>query len=559
MKARKKSSIDRVLSSIQIQTQRRTKRELLDWIAYHKIHIQAGTRVIPFSLDDHEYLREIYEDQHPHQVFRKAAQMCISVKHVLEALWMCDQFSLKVLYYFPTDGDVEKFGDDRLTPIIKHTPYLDSRVQEAKEEGGVYNKGLKHIGSSSIYMRGMVTRRAVKTVDADFLILDELDECDQRNLEYAYDRVMHSPLQWKRELSQPSLTGFGIDRSFEESDQKFWMLKCPACGEYNCLEENFPQNFMRVSSKITERTGQKYYRGCLKCAAPLDMSAGEWVAEYPGRDKRGYQVSQCYTQICPQGVADPADQIMREYHSARKPRQKERFQNSRRGYSYGGERQPITNKVLDACEAEYRMGPDAGLPTGIGIDVGDTKHIFVRGHNPITDKPRILWIESFDEWTRAAEIIRMFGEPPFVVDALPYKDSATTLVRIFPNKGYIQYFKEHEVLKEEGEGKKKVDVIHVDRTESLDITTGEFVECGIEIPSMRLHDGPQLIAITEFRKHMKNLVSDIIERPNGAKVRIFKTNVDNHYGMAANSARIAEEYGPKAQFSGTLPVFGKYN
>lgn len=537
---RKKSSLDRVIKSLNVQTQKRTRRELLDWIAFHKIEIQAGTRLRPFDLEGHEYLREIYshgkrrEKRAEHVVFRKGAQVGISTVCVLDALHNADELVVKELYYFPDDGAVREFGDDRLSPMIQRNSYLCERVQERKELGGVYNKGLKHLGDSSIYLRGMVSRTAVKSVDGDILYLDELDEADQANVQFAFDRVMHSPLQWVTELSQPSLPDFGIDKSFADSDQRHWLLKCPSCGEYNCLEENFPRNFMRAQGR------EGWYRGCLKCNAPLDMSAGEWVARQPGRRKRGYHLSQLYTSILPQGDADPSDKIMREYFAARLSTEKERFTISRLGYPYGGTRQPVTEEVLDACEAEYVMGPGAGIPTGIGIDVGDIKHLVVRGRNAINGRTRILWVESFEDWERAARIIEMFFKPFFIVDAMPYKDGAKKLVRSFPGRGMIQYFKAQEKRAVEGEDDKEVPVIHVDRTESLDDTTGEFKDNLVEIPSLKLASAEQRKAIEDFRAHLKALIADEETDKSGNKRRIYKSNT-NHYGMAANSARIAED------------------
>lgn len=537
---KKKSSLDRVIKSLNIQTQKRTRRELLDWIAYHRIELQAGTRLKQFDLEGHEYLREIYSHGAPgekraeHLVFRKGAQVGISTVCVLDALHNADELVVKELYYFPDDGAVREFGDDRLSPMIQRNAYLSERVQERKETGGVYNKGLKHLGDSSIYLRGMVSRTAVKSVDGDILYLDELDEANQANVQFAFDRVMHSPLQWVVELSQPSLPDFGIDKSFADSDQRHWLLKCPSCGEYNCLEENFPKNFLRAADR------EGFYRGCLKCGSPLEMSAGEWVAKRPGQKKRGYHLSQLYTSILPQGYADPADKIMEEYFAARLSSEKERFTISRLGYPYGGTRQPVTDEVLDACEAEYVMGPQAGPATGLGIDVGDMKHLLVRGRNPENGKSRILWVESFEDWVRAGRIIEMFFRPFFIVDAMPYKDSAKELVRSFPGRGMIQYFKAVERRSAEGLDEREVPVMQVDRTESLDNTTGEFRDGLIEIPSLKLATAEQRKAIEEFRAHLKALIADEETDKNGNKRRIYKSNT-NHYGMAANSARIAEE------------------
>ena len=538
------------MSTIRIKTQKRTRMELLDWIAHHKIMIQAGLKVRPFSLEGHEYLREIYSEHAPEEVYEKAAQVGISVYHVLKALWLCDQYELKVLYYFPTDDAVEEFGTDRLDPIINNTLYLSERVSEARETGGAYNRGLKQIGKSKVFMRGMMTKGKVKTVDGDYLVLDELDEANQENKDFAFDRILHSSLQWSSELSQPTLPDFGIDQSFGESDQRYWMLKCPACGEYNCLEENFPKNFMR-------RKDGGWYRGCLKCSSPLDMSLGEWVERYPGRDKRGYHLSQLYTTIRPEHVRDPADAIMKKYFKARKPSQKKNFQISIVGFPYGGENQPITDGVLDNCEAEYVMGPGAGMATGMGIDVGDILHIVVRGINPITLRPRILWAESTDDWDRLGQLMRIFCPQVGVIDAMPYKASAKRFALAFKGQVYIQYFKGREQVTSEGEEEKEVQVIQVERTETLDDTCSEFVDCEIEIPAMRLHEGKQLQAIQDFRSHLKRLVSETVERPDGRKERVYKGNVPNHFGMAANSARIAEGLAPVTVSSGTLPVFGR--
>jgi len=541
------------MSTIRIKTQKRTRRELLDWIAHHKIKIQTGGQIRLFSLEGHEYLREIYEEHVPEERYRKAAQVGISVYHVLKALWLCDQYKLKVLYYFHTDDAVEEFGADRLDPMIQNTEFLRERVLEARETGGAYNKGLKNIGKSKIFMRGMMTKGKVKTVDGDYLILDELDEANQENKEFAFDRILHSFLQWSSELSQPSIADYGIDKSFQESDQRFWMLRCPVCGHFNCLEEDFPQNFIRSPGKKSKLEGRKYYRGCLKCRAELDMAAGEWVPKYPGRDVRGYHLSQLYTTIKPEHVADPADAIMKKYLRARKSSEKKNFTISILGYPYGGESQPITDRVLDNCEAEYLMSPNAGVATGMGVDVGDTLHIVIRGRNN-EGRPRILWMEATEDWGRIGKLAFEFGPPVYVIDAMPYKAKAKDIILGLLKaglraRGFLQYFKESQKLTTEGMYEKEVNVVHRDRTESLDDTTGEFANHAIEIPAMKIHQGEQLVSIEEFRSHLKQLTADTIERASGVKARVYKTNVPNHFGMAANSARIAEELAGYGTFS----------
>ena len=52
----------------------------------------------------------------------------------------------------------------------------------------------------------------------------------------AADRVRHSSLQHIREISKPSVPGYGIDEAFQESDQRYFHLCCPECGEYTCMD-----------------------------------------------------------------------------------------------------------------------------------------------------------------------------------------------------------------------------------------------------------------------------------------------------------------------------------
>ena len=88
-------------------------------------------------------------------------------------------------------------------------------------------------------------------------------------------------------------------KRFEESDRRRWFVKCPACKN---------QQFLRFFEQAREgdeggtgcRTSPSAYvdreRGaprCGKCDKPItagDGAKGEWVAEFPDRDARGYHV-----------------------------------------------------------------------------------------------------------------------------------------------------------------------------------------------------------------------------------------------------------------------------
>ncbi|MCX8014559.1 MAG: phage terminase large subunit family protein, partial [candidate division WOR-3 bacterium] len=258
---------------------------LLDWI----YEIGITLRGEPFSFAGHEYLREPYQEHHDHQVFMKGAQVGISTYHLLKALWLCDTHHAKVIYFFPTDRDVSDFSNDRAKPLIEANDYLRQRVS------GIDNVGLKQIGASSIYFRGMVSKIKVKSVDADYIILDELDECPPENIKFAFDRLLHSKLRWKSQLSQPSVPNFGIHKEFEKSDQRVWSMQCAKCNHWNFFNPNLPNEALDFAEKFLRPDWH-----CVKCGRKLEIKNQQWIPLYPQRKEiRGYHLTQLYSQIIP--------------------------------------------------------------------------------------------------------------------------------------------------------------------------------------------------------------------------------------------------------------------
>ena len=525
---------------------------LCEWAGEH-----ISLRGKPFSFDGHEYLREIYEQQHPYKVFEKAAQVAISTYTLIEAFWLCESLGAKVIYYFPTDVDISDFSNDRADPMIEESPHLTSLM--GNRSRGKDNVGLKHVGRGSVYFRGMFTKAKVKAVDGDALVFDELDEANQEHKAFGRDRILHSELQWIRELSQPSIPDYGIDVEFQNSDQRYWHLRCPGCGRWTCpdLETDVnergipvPLFLLPVPSKNGRfQDGQRWYRGCVKCGELLDMSAGQWVAKRPSAmERRGYHVSQLYTQIQPVDFPNPADKIMYILRTARKTMDKLRAVISILGFPYAGERAPVTDAILDACEGEHGLETDAEYAY-IGIDVGDVMHIVVGTLMPDEERIRVHWMEQTEDWGRLDFLMQTHNVIAAVIDAMPYKASAKRFARAFPGQIHLQYFGgDTTKTGEEGEDDQAVPKVRVDRTESLDDTTQMLRDGDFILPSMARLDAGDSRTLDTFRAHCKMLVKDIVENSAGVKRFAYKTNVPNHFGMALNSLRIATEISPYQKF-----------
>jgi len=188
----------------------------------------------PFRFEGHEYLRAIYDDTSAHVVLSKAAQIGGTTWGIVRSIHAC-RAGLNVMYFFPTKTDVIEFSKSRVSPLLAENPFL------AKGMSDTDTAGLKKIGDAYLYLRGMQSTVGMKSVPADMLVFDELDEATPDARTLARERIAHSDYKRLIELSNPSLPGYGIDEQYERSDQRHWTLKCPSCGEWTCLEREFPK------------------------------------------------------------------------------------------------------------------------------------------------------------------------------------------------------------------------------------------------------------------------------------------------------------------------------
>lgn len=473
--------------------------KLLTW-ARKNIYLR-GER---FTLANHSYLRDIYTQQHNHEVYRKAAQVGITTYHIIKALWLADKNSIKVIYYFPTDSDVSDFSQDRLQTIIDESPYLKSKSKK------VDKVHLKKIGDSTIYLRGLLGRAKTRSVDADYVILDELDVAPADKIEYAKDRILHSRLGLISELSTPSIPGTGIDRSFSASDSRFYIIRCDNCGWSDPLEEAFPDCVL-----VTNECAQLC---CPRCKSPLNLSSGEWL---PTRSSKtaGWHISHLITGI------KTLDEIYDLFKKSRTDTEKMRFYNSILGLPYSGELRPLSQENIESCISGEEMW-EGGEGLYMGVDVGEILHIAVgTRENGIVKVVRL--IEAID-WETLNETIDAFGIVNCVIDALPYKYFAKRFAQAFPGRVKLAYFREGAFERGyEGKTGESVEVVKIDRTESLDELVWMIKEKKIVLPA-RCREVELAI------KHLLNLVKEKVVSTRGDERLVYRRGVENHFAMAFN-------------------------
>src|SRR5713101_4997494 len=309
---------------------------LAEW-ALRKIHLDGR----PFSFKGHEYLRAIYDDQSPYVVITKGAQVGGSTYAILRSLHACAT-GLNVIYFFPTRTDVLDFSRSRVTPLLVENQFLADMLTDTD------TAGLKKIGDAFFYMRGMQSQVGMKSVPGDLLIFDELDETEPIAKSLAMERLSHSDYKRVIEVSNPSLPDYGIDETYQKSDQRHWSLKCPSCAKWSAPEREFPRKLGEEVRIILPREDGSFFLACSHCQAPLNIDQGEWVADFPDRSIHGYRISQLFSS-----KVDPGE-ILKEYRTTRYA---DRFYNLKIGVPWADlERRLDILSVLALC-SEAVMPP----------------------------------------------------------------------------------------------------------------------------------------------------------------------------------------------------------
>jgi phage terminase large subunit GpA len=486
----------------------------------------------PFSFDGHEYLRAIYDDTSPHVVLSKAAQIGGTTWAILRAFHACLS-GLDAIYFFPTRTDVIDFSRSRVGPLLYDNPFLGNQVRDTD------TVGLKRIGEGHLYFRGMQSSVGMKSVPADMIVFDELDEATPDARTLAWERIAHSSYKRVIELSNPSLPGYGIDEQYEKSDQRHWTLKCPGCNHWTALEREFPTKLGQEVKIILPREDGMFYRACPRCAHELDLAQGEWVADCPDRKIQGYRISQLFSTM-----VDPGE-ILYEYRNTNHP---DRFYNLKIGIPWAD-----LERRLDIASVLALVGgsvPVSDRPRRfMGVDTGRQLHVVILERPKEAEPAYLIHLGVVEGFQDLDELMRRFQVRGCVIDGLPETHATREFAKGQGSKVHMCFFSESQV------GSARWDhhahTVHVNRTEALDASRAVVRDKRLVIPQ-------GLPLIHDFAKHMvadaKVLHED--EETGVKKYRYIKAGGEDHFSLAFTYAVLAmstTSFEPAVAFSTFSP------
>ena len=266
-----------------------------------------------------------------------------------------------------------------------------------------------------------------------------------------------------------------------------------------------------------------FYRACPKCEAELDVAAGEWVADFPGRPIHGYRISQLFSS-----KVDPGE-ILHEYRTTRYA---DRFFNLKIGIPWADlDRRLDVASILALCGEHGMKDSSEGL-TAMGVDTGKQLHVVILQIARDRGKPRqLIHLSACNTFEELDELMKRFRVNRCVIDGLPETHATRAFAGRNRGRVYLNFFNENQRGSARWDPNERT--VQLNRTEALDASRAAVRDQQLVLPRRdRL--------VEEFARHMASdaKVLDEDEETGAKKYRYIRTGAD-HFSLAFTYAWLA--------------------
>jgi len=487
----------------------------------------------PFQTEGHWYQADLFTSDAKRQCYMKGSQMGFTQVCLIQSLYgqIVGTYKQGVLYLMPSTLDVGDLTKSRFNPLIQDNPkQIGVFVQDTDAVS------IKKVGKSMLYLRGARSTSKIegikrsssqlKSIPVDRVVFDECDEMDPAMIDLALERMGHSEIQEEIYLSTPSIPDFGIDKLYQDSDQRIWMIRCQHCGTETCLELEFPGCLVDTVSGVI--------RGCKKCKKEIYSRDGHWVARYPERSKDmvGWWISQLNSAYIEPGA------ILKAFNEPPHGNLTEVY-CSKLGMAYIPAENRLTTADVYACCGQDAMLTKEKNPCAMGVDIGRELHVVV-GFRAREGTLEVCYLARVTSFNDVHDIAKRFNVQCAVVDMEP----ETRKARDFQESESFEVFLCDYIhsIKTGPQWDESKLTVKVHRTETLDASHELFTKPGSLILPRRSDE------VDIFALQSKN-TAKVLEEDQETGSREFKyrklgpdhyRHSLNYFWLAAQRIRVAD-------------------
>lgn len=479
----------------------------------------------PYSFRNYPWTREMHNSKCELNIGQKSAQMGYTEVVLNLTFYKIDIERVSCLYVLPSSHpDAYQFSSARFDVALELSPYIAGMFTSVK------NVGHKRAGSASLYLRGSKSRAHLKSVPTAFVVGDELEEFNQKNIPLLNERTSGQLNKQVWFISTPSIPERGINGYFVKSSQEHFFFPCPSCSKLITLQ--FPENFVCDDKDA--------HIICNECRSriphenkPSIFAPGIWVPwNTTNPEGRGFYINQLYSPtVTPQ-------EIMTSYQaSLRDPWAEQEFYNSKLGKAWEPEGASVKESDIYRAIGSHKKGyrPETRLIT-LGADIGRVIHYevtawIVQGDLAlgISEACRAQVIDEGEvpDFNDLAYFMDHYGVRMAILDAQPETRKSQEFCHAFPGRAkYCWYTKgcQHRELIE------VEDYVKVDRTSWLDCSLGRFRNNTIVLP---------MDVSANYRRHICSPVRRYYKEKDLTNVVKYESKSDDHLAHARNYSEIA--------------------
>lgn len=455
---------------------------------------------------------EYAQDNHNRIVVRKPTQVGVSFTTIIKVLYSGDGEAINIIYTLPTNPEAREFVVAKFDPIIERSPGLREQVQRvAFRDKPVWSSVLKRIGEAYYFFRGSWVVWKAQSIDADILVVDELD-FQKSDIRSMYEERLEGAgskdvIYW---IGYPSIPNYGISDLYEKSDQREWFIQCSHCKIWQTLE--WPKSISR----------QKQTYVCKECRKDLsneDRKRGVWRARYPGRAIHGYSINKLMAPWV------PAKRIIKSFMEDTP----KHFHNFTLGLPYLEKRNELTDEMLRAATINEELFQNIKSEHVVcGIDQGDQFHLIAGTVS--SDHAIVFGAEICNTPKELEDRLSYYKPELIIIDMLPDKHTAKMIQAKYGTEKFLlanlRNWSEASTTRLHYEIKRGSGIINVERTESLDYLfqsiTDTFIKFKDNTPFLQM-----------VFKHLKNLIPDYEERYSRVR-KVWKKVGADDYAHALN-------------------------